>query len=457
MDNDNEFNYSEENHFKAPKETKKSHKGFGKTIVFPFISGVVGASIVVGTCFGVPSIKNKLIGTKSTSSISTPTSSQSSLDIVNLANFSDTSIGVAQKVLPSIVGITVNYDVNSVFGNSTAKATGSGIIISEDGYIVTNNHVISSESSSSSYYEITKSTGITVNLYNDSTEYKATVVGSDSYTDLAVLKIDATGLTAATLGNSDDVKVGEFAMAIGNPLGMESTVTSGIVSAVNREVTASDGTTYTAIQTDAAINSGNSGGALVNANGEVIGINTLKLSGSGIEGIGFAIPINSTTKVISQLIEYKEVKRPYIGISGSAVTDEVANRYNIPYGVYVESVEKSSPAESAGIQAKDIITKIDGTEVKTVQELNKIKNNHNIGDEVTLTVYSNNEYKDVKVKLVEQTVSEASTADSSNTQQNNNSSSSSKGKNNSQVPSTPFGSNDSSDSSDSLFKYFFGN
>ena len=244
MDNDNEFNYSEENHFKAPKETKKSHKGFGKTIVFPFISGVVGASIVVGTCFGVPSIKNKLIGTKSTSSISTPTSSQSSLDIVNLANFSDTSIGVAQKVLPSIVGITVNYDVNSVFGNSTAKATGSGIIISEDGYIVTNNHVISSESSSSSYYEITKSTGITVNLYNDSTEYKATVVGSDSYTDLAVLKIDATGLTAATLGNSDDVKVGEFAMAIGNPLGMESTVTSGIVSAVNREVTASDGTTY---------------------------------------------------------------------------------------------------------------------------------------------------------------------------------------------------------------------
>ena len=278
MDNDNEFNYSEENHFKAPKETKKSHKGFGKTIVFPFISGVVGASIVVGTCFGVPSIKNKLIGTKSTSSISTPTSSQSSLDIVNLANFSDTSIGVAQKVLPSIVGITVNYDVSSVFGNSTAKATGSGIIISEDGYIVTNNHVISSESSSSSYYEITKSTGITVNLYNDSTEYKATVVGSDSYTDLAVLKIDATGLTAATLGNSDDVKVGEFAMAIGNPLGMESTVTSGIVSAVNREVTASDGTTYTAIQTDAAINSGNSGGALVNANGEVIGINTLKIS-----------------------------------------------------------------------------------------------------------------------------------------------------------------------------------
>lgn len=450
MDNDNEFNYNnsnEENHFKAPKEHKKSSKGFGKTIVFPFISGVVGASIVVGTCFGVPSIKNKLVGPRTT--FSTQTSASTSIDAVNLANFSDTAIGVAQKVLPSIVGITVNYNVSSVFGSSTAQATGSGIIISEDGYIVTNNHVISSESSSSSYYEITQATGITVNLYNDSTEYKATVVGTDSYTDLAVLKIEATGLTAATLGNSDNVQVGEFAMAIGNPLGMQSSVTSGIVSAVNREVTSSDGTTYTAIQTDAAINSGNSGGALVNSKGEVIGINTLKLSGTGIEGIGFAIPINSTTKVISQLIEYKEVKRPYIGISGSAVTEETSKRYNVPVGVYVESVDENGSASKAGIKQGDIITKIEGTEVKTVQELNKIKNNYNIGDEVTLTVYSNNEYKDIKVKLQEQTVTEATTNSNAKVEQNSNTS---KG-NNSQVPNTPF----SSDSNDSLFKYFFGN
>ena len=440
MDNDNEFNYSEENHFKAPKTTKKS-RGFGKTIVFPFISGILGASVVIGACFGIPSIKDKIIGTTTSSSFSTPTSTQTTLDVVNLSEFSNTSINVAQKVLPSIVGITVNYNVNSVFGNSTAKATGSGIIISEDGYIVTNNHVISSESNAS-YYAITEATGITVNLYNDSTEYTATIVGTDSYTDLAVIKIDATGLTPATLGNSDNVQVGEFAMAVGNPLGMQSSVTSGIVSAVNREVTTEDGTTYTAIQTDAAINSGNSGGALVNANGEVIGINTLKLSGDGIEGMGFAIPINSTTKVISELIEYKEVRRPYIGITGSAVSEEISTRYNVPQGVYVESVEAGGPAEAAGLKVGDIITKIQGTDVSTVQELNNIKNTYSIGDEVTLTVYSNNEYKDVKIKLQEQVVEEATTNNNASVQQNSNTS---RG-NNSQVPSSP---------DDSIFKYFF--
>ena len=439
MDNDNEFNYSEENHFKAPKTTKKS-RGFGKTIVFPFISGIIGASVVVGACFGIPSIKDKIIGTTTSSSFSTPTSTQTTLDVVNLSEFSNTSINVAQKVLPSIVGITVNYNVNSVFGNSTAKATGSGIIISEDGYIVTNNHVISSESNAS-YYAITEATGITVNLYNDSTEYTATIVGTDSYTDLAVIKIDATGLTPATLGNSDNVQVGEFAMAVGNPLGMQSSVTSGIVSAVNREVTTEDGTTYTAIQTDAAINSGNSGGALVNANGEVIGINTLKLSGDGIEGMGFAIPINSTTKVISELIEYKEVRRPYIGITGSAVSEEISTRYNVPQGVYVESVEAGGPAEAAGLKVGDIITKIQGTDVSTVQELNNIKNTYSIGDEVTLTVYSNNEYKDVKITLQEQVVEEA-TNNNATVQQNSNTS---RG-NSSQVPSSP---------DDSIFKYFF--
>lgn len=439
MDNDNEFNYSEENHFKAPKTTKKS-RGFGKTIVFPFISGILGASVVIGACFGIPSIKDKIIGTTTSSSFSTPTSTQTTLDVVNLSEFSNTSINVAQKVLPSIVGITVNYNVNSVFGNSTAKATGSGIIISEDGYIVTNNHVISNESNAS-YYAITEATGITVNLYNDSTEYTATIVGTDSYTDLAVIKIDATGLTPATLGNSDNVQVGEFAMAIGNPLGMQSSVTSGIVSAVNREVTTEDGTTYTAIQTDAAINSGNSGGALVNANGEVIGINTLKLSGDGIEGMGFAIPINSTTKVISELIEYKEVRRPYIGITGSAVSEEISTRYNVPQGVYVESVEAGGPAEAAGLKVGDIITKIQGTDVSTVQELNNIKNTYSIGDEVTLTVYSNNEYKDVKITLQEQVVEEA-TNNNATVQQNSNTS---RG-NSSQVPSSP---------DDSIFKYFF--
>ena len=419
------------------------------SVLLPFFSGVVGCAVVVGTCFGVPSIRSQILGTSSSLSGSSSSSSENSgyVSQTSLSNYSDTSIYAANKILPSIVGIKVEYNVNSLlsmFGrqtqNSTAQASGSGIIISEDGYIVTNNHVISSESNAS-YYAITEATGITVNLYNDSTEYTATIVGTDSYTDLAVIKIDATGLTPATLGNSDNVQVGEFAMAVGNPLGMQSSVTSGIVSAVNREVTTEDGTTYTAIQTDAAINSGNSGGALVNANGEVIGINTLKLSGDGIEGMGFAIPINSTTKVISELIEYKEVRRPYIGITGSAVSEEISTRYNVPQGVYVESVEAGGPAEAAGLKVGDIITKIQGTDVSTVQELNNIKNTYSIGDEVTLTVYSNNEYKDVKITLQEQVVEEA-TNNNATVQQNSNTS---RG-NSSQVPSSP---------DDSIFKYFF--
>lgn len=420
MNDENQFNFSPDNSFKKSNSKPIRSAGFGKTVFVPFLSGIVGASLVVGACFGVPSIKQKLVGTSHYTTTSTSTEASSSdSSLVNIAEYSNTSTYVAEKVLPSVVGITVTYQVSSLFGGSgTSEATGSGIIISEDGYIVTNNHVISSESSSS-YYQISEATGIKINIYGDSESYDATVVGTDSYTDLAVLKIDKTGLTPATLGNSDDLQVGEFVMAIGNPLGMDYSVTCGVVSAINREVTV-DGTTYNAIQTDAAINSGNSGGALVNASGEVIGINTLKLAGSGIEGIGFAIPISSTTSVIDQLIEYKTVKRPYIGISGSELDSTTAARYNLPEGVYVESVEEGSPAEKAGIQKTDIITKIEGTEVKTVSELNKIKYKYNIGDTITLTIVRNSQEMDVQVTLVEtpDDVDETSTS-TTQTQQDN--------------------------------------
>lgn len=357
--------------------------------------------MVIGVCFGVPEIKSNLLNLGNNSNIKTSTStSQIASDLVDLVEYSDTSVAVAQKVLPSIVGIKIKYSVNSVFGASEAEATGSGIIIREDGYIVTNNHVVSTESNSS-YYAIEEASKMTVNLYNDTTEYEATIIGTDEYTDLAVIKIDASGLTPATLGNSDNVKVGEFAMAIGCPLGLESTVTSGIISAINRTVDDGVGTEYNCIQTDAAINSGNSGGALVNSNGEVIGINTLKLAGTGVEGMGFAIPINTTTDVIDQLIQYQTVKRPYIGISGIAVDEKTAKQYNLPMGVYVYTVGKDSPAEKAGLQKGDVITKIEGVEVKTVNELNKEKNNHNIGDAVTLSVHKNGEDSDVQLTLTE--------------------------------------------------------
>ena len=191
-------------------------------------------------------------------------------------------------------------------------------------------------------------------------------------------------------------------MAVGNPIGMQSSVTCGIVSAVNRQVTDSDRKQYTLIQTDAAINSGNSGGALVNSEGKVIGINTLKLSGTGIEGMGFAIPINSTKDITSQLIQYSKVKRPYIGISGIDLTEENAKTYNLVAGVYVKSVEDFSSAEKAGIKAGDVIIEADGTKISKMDDLNKIKNSHKIGDEMKVKVNRNGQEKELTITLGEQ-------------------------------------------------------
>ena len=395
------------------KEFKQSEfpkENNAKKFLVPFTSSVLGAGLVVGLCFGIPGIKNQLLDSKETSKFQTSTSSSEiSKDLIDLVEYSNTSVAVAQKVSPSIVGIKIKYSISSVFGSSEAEATGSGIIFSEDGYIITNNHVVSTESSSS-YYAIEEAASMTVTLYNDSTEYEAKIIGTDEYTDLAVIKIDASDLTPATFGNSDNVHVGEFAMAIGCPLGLGSTVTSGIISAVNRTVKDSSGAEYTCIQTDAAINSGNSGGALVNSNGEVIGINTLKLSGTGVEGMGFAIPINSTTEIIEQLIEYKTVKRPYIGISSVAVDDETAKKYNLPNGVYVYTVEKNSPADKASLQKGDVITKVEGTEVKSVSELNKEKNKYKIGDTIKLSVYRNGEENEFSLHLEETPAEEETSA-----------------------------------------------
>lgn len=393
-------------------KTKKNKSGFGKSVMLPFVSGVVGCSVVIGTCFGVPSIRTKLIGNTGSSSISTSnnTSTQSDgyVKQTSLENYSDTSVYAANKILPSIVGIKIEYTVNSpsIFGrsnSSAATASGSGIIISEDGYILTNNHVVSSSSSeSNSYYQISEATKVTVTLFNDETEYEAKIVGQDEQTDLAVIKIEKSGLTKAEFADSDDVKVGEFAMAVGNPVNMTSTVTTGIISAVNRKITDSDGKTYTCIQTDAAINSGNSGGALVNSEGKVIGINTLKLSGTGIEGIGFAIPINSTTDITSQLIQYSKVKRPFIGISGIDLDETTAKKYNLVVGVYVKSVEDFSSAEKGGLKAGDVIIEADGKSIKSMDELNEIKNSHQIGDTIKLKINRDGSEKELTLTLGEQ-------------------------------------------------------
>ena len=393
-----------DNEFKNVITHPSKNNSFGKNIAVPFISGVLGCSLVLGTCFGVPSIKQKLFsGTGSSVSTSSGASASTSensgtinTDLVSLSKYSDTAVYAANKILPSIVGISITYNVTnssplySMFGQgrggsttSEATASGSGIIISNDGYIVTNNHVVS--------------------LYGDDTQYDAQIIGKDSQTDLAVLKIDKTGLTAAEFADSDSVKVGEFAMAVGNPLDLGTSITCGVVSALNRKVQDSDGnTTYTCIQTDAAINSGNSGGALVNSQGQVIGINTLKVASTGVEGIGFAIPINSTTDIIDQLKTNQKVKRPYIGISGRDLDDDTAKRYNLVKGVYVVSVDEYSAAEKAGLKTGDVIVGIDDKSISTMNELNEIKNTHSIGDTVKLKINRDGQEKEISLTLGEQ-------------------------------------------------------
>jgi len=389
----------------------RQSNGFGKTILLPFISGIAGCAFVIGTCFGVPSIKEKIIGESTiNTTVQASTPSGTTTNLISLSNYSNTAVFAANKIIPSIVGIQVTYTTtsNSIFGfgmpvTSEATATGSGIIISEDGYIVTNNHVIdtSSSNSSYSYYDISDAKSVKIKLHGSDELYDAEIVGKDSQTDLAVLKIDKTGLIPAEFADSDAATVGEFAMAVGSPLGLDTTVTTGIISAVNREVEA-DGTTYVCIQTDAAINSGNSGGALVNSDGKVIGINTLKLSGSGIEGIGFAIPINSTTHIIDDLIEYNKVLRPYIGIGGRDLDEATVKAYKLAsLGIYVQSVQNFSPAEKAGLQVGDIIIKADGKDILTMDELNSIKNTHQIGETITLIINRKGQEKEITVTLEE--------------------------------------------------------
>lgn len=403
------------------KNTETSHNKVNKTknstfkvVVTSFISGIVGASLVLGLCFYVPAVRNIFISSDSDDTkkeVSKIFTSEGSVNKgVSIEDYSSTAISVANKVLPSVVGIEVDFSVSANYPtfsaatqSSTSKATGSGVIISKDGYILTNNHIIDTSSTTTSkYYTVSDANKVLVYLYEEDNPVEAKIIGSDSVTDLAILKIDRNDLTPVEIGDSDSVQVGEFAMAIGNPLDMRNTVTSGIISGVNREIEDDNGTMYTLIQTDAAINAGNSGGALVNADGKLIGINTLKMSGTGIEGMGFAIPINSTLDISEQLISTGKVKRPYIGISGTDVNETLSEYYNIPVGVYVRSIQSDGPAKSSDLKPGDVIVKFNGEKIETMSQLNKKKNDCKIGDEVTLTVSRGGEEVDVKVTLTEQ-------------------------------------------------------
>jgi serine protease Do len=311
----------------------------------------------------------------------TTDSAQIGGDSPNISVGESPYVQIAEKVGPAVVVVRIDNPSEP----DEFDPQGTGIIITKDGYIVTNNHVVADRGANS-----------IVVVMEDGTEYKAGLVGMDETTDLAVLKINVTGLTAAALGDSDQLKVGEVVVAIGNALGMGSgTVTTGIISGLNKEIYAS-GYSQEYIQTDAAINPGNSGGPLINMAGEVVGIITLKsyiaeydASGQAVssEGIGFAIPINTAIPVIQQLVTKGSVERPGIGIT--CLVDKY-NEYNpsgAPEGVTVVSVTEGGPADLAGIEANDIITKADGVKVTSVDELTSIIKGHEIGDKLSLTVW----------------------------------------------------------------------
>lgn len=383
------FNYSK----------KSNKKQIATTVVASFVSAVVGGACALGVYVGLNKEPAKALETSKTNTGSIVETSNPNLSQVSLTNYSDTAIYAAQKALPSMVSISVEYDVNYMGMKKAVAGSGSGIILSEDGYILTNNHVISS-ADSSSFYQVSDAKSIKVKIYGDDTEYSAEIIGTDSQTDLAVLKIDKTGLTPAELGDSSSVQIGEFVLAIGNPYNLDYSVTAGIISALNREMTV-ENTTYNVIQADCAINSGNSGGALVNSKGEVIGITTLKLAGDGIEGVSFAIPVNETVPIYKELIEKGKISRPFVGISGIDLDEATAIRNGLTKGIYVDSVVSGSGAEDAGIMAGDVIVSFDGKDVSTMDELNAIKNTKNIGDKIEIKLYRKSELKTFTITLKE--------------------------------------------------------
>ena len=359
----------------------------------------------------VAAVTGAVVSNNMQQSVSAEEDTQATVSSGQLTVAEGNSISVSEKVSPSVVFISNIVDASNLyssyfgFGNynnfgsdsedseeDVVYSTGSGVIYSEDGYIITNNHVVSGADR------------VRVQLY-DGTEYDATVVGTDEQSDLAVIKIDATGLTAADFADSDDIVVGEMAVAIGNPGGEEfvNSVTQGIISGVNRNVEVSEGQFMTLVQTDAAINPGNSGGALCNGDGEIIGINTIKISSSDFEGMGFAIPSNTVLDICNQLIENGKVIRPalQVGIYGE-ITAQIAQYYDlgIDYGILVHPTDGGAAA-NAGMEDGDVIIAIDGNRVETTSELQNYIYEKNIGDTVTVTVYRDGEELDCGVVLGE--------------------------------------------------------
>ena len=401
-----------------PEKKKKERKpgGFGKQLAKCAALALVFGLVAGGVMTGVNYASGKVLGTTNAGNVqaSLTTGDDSTVQPTAISSsYVATDVSdIVDEVMPSIVAITnvSQTEYQSFWGQSkTYESTscGSGIIVSQDKeylYVATNNHVVEGANS------------LTVTFANDDT-VSAEIKGTDPSTDLAVVKValssikddTMSAIKVATLGSSDTLKVGESCIAIGNALGYGQSVTTGVISALNREVSVSDSsssTNYTAelVQTDAAINPGNSGGALLNTAGEVIGINSVKYSDTSVEGIGYAIPVDTAKPIIEELITKEKVDESnsaYLGIAGVDVTSDVAKTYNMPTGVYVAQVMEGAAAEQAGIQKGDIITKFDGKDVTSMEELSSNMQYYAAGTTVDVVIErsSNGQYEEQTISV----------------------------------------------------------
>ena len=426
--------YSDPNGGDPNKKPKKKHTGLKVAAFVLAMVLVSGGSIGVyegirssnaDNSSSIVASNDSSAAESSTGDSSSTKKSDSSQSWIQLAstNGSMSVADIVKKVTPSVVGVQSTFSSSNGSNNNPMNGyggffgygsqgnngspgmtgVGTGIIMSKDGYIVTNAHVIYDDE-----YGYGEASSVQIQMSDEETTYDARIVAYDKEADIAVLKIDADNLTPAEFGDSSSCEVGEMVVAIGNPLGLQfqNTVTCGIISALDRKVTINDNT-MTLIQTDTAINNGNSGGPLINSSGQVIGINSAKMSStySGeatVEGIGFAIPMSEAKSIVDDLINYGYVTgRPQLGISCQDVTEAVSQAYNIPVGAYIFSVTAGGAADQAGLQPGDVITGIQDQTISTTEELNAVKNQYKAGDTITLTYVRAGETKKVDVTLAE--------------------------------------------------------
>lgn len=434
------------------KKEKSSRTPWGAMVALALCCAILGGGVGSAVTTALVSSDNSIVSTSSSSNGSTTsgtiinTSSHSNEVVLNEVEEGEemTAAEVYANNVNATVGITTSITTNYFGYTTTSAASGSGFIISSDGYILTNYHVVEDSSS------------ITVSLYNDES-YSATLIGYDESNDIAVLKIEAEGLSTVTLGDSDALNVGDSVVAIGNPLGeLTFSLTAGVVSALNRSVTLSTGTTMELIQTDCAINSGNSGGALFNMYGEVVGITNAKYSSSSsseasIDNIGFAIPINTVKDIVYSIIETGTYEKSYIGVTVTDVTTSTYYSTGITSGAVVYSVTEGAPADEAGLEVGDIITKADDTEITGASSLSSYVGSLNVGDELVLEVYRDGETRVIVVTVGSTT--QSALPDSSTTESETDTDTDS----DSQSGSQSGGQSDGSSSWSDMFGDMFGN